>query len=64
MFKSKKSRLQTALHYVNLSNLAQMCQVLLCFQAEDRTLTDQEVAKAQGRIVSKLEKELGARLRA
>jgi phenylalanyl-tRNA synthetase beta chain len=36
----------------------------LTFQAEDRTLTDQEVAKAQGRIVSKLEKELGARLRA
>jgi phenylalanyl-tRNA synthetase beta chain len=36
----------------------------LTFQAEDRTLTDQEVAKAQGRIVNKLEKELGARLRA
>ena len=36
----------------------------LTFQADDRTLTDQEVAKAQGRIVSKLEKELGARLRA
>jgi phenylalanyl-tRNA synthetase beta chain len=36
----------------------------LTFQAEDRTLTDQEVAKAQGRIVTKLEKELGARLRA
>jgi phenylalanyl-tRNA synthetase beta chain len=36
----------------------------LTFQAEDRTLTDQEVAKVQDRIVSKLEKELGARLRA
>jgi phenylalanyl-tRNA synthetase beta chain len=36
----------------------------LTFQAEDRTLTDREVAKVQDRIVSKLEKELGARLRA
>jgi phenylalanyl-tRNA synthetase beta chain len=36
----------------------------LTFQAEDRTLTDQEVAKVQAKIVSRLEKELGARLRA
>jgi phenylalanyl-tRNA synthetase beta chain len=35
----------------------------LTFQAEDRTLTDQEAAKAQSRIVKRLEKELGARLR-
>ena len=35
----------------------------LTFQAEDRTLTDQEVAKVQSKIVSRLEKELGARLR-
>ncbi len=36
----------------------------LTFQAEDRTLTDQEVAKVQAKIVSRLEKELGAKLRA
>jgi phenylalanyl-tRNA synthetase beta chain len=36
----------------------------LTFQAEDRTLTDKEVAKIQSRIVARLEKELGARLRA
>jgi phenylalanyl-tRNA synthetase beta chain len=36
----------------------------LTFQAEDRTLTDQEAAKVQARIVNKLEKELGAKLRA
>jgi phenylalanyl-tRNA synthetase beta chain len=35
----------------------------LTFQAEDRTLTDKEVAKVQGSIVKKLEQELGARLR-
>jgi phenylalanyl-tRNA synthetase beta chain len=35
----------------------------LTFQAEDRTLTDQEVAKVQERIVKKLEKELKASLR-
>jgi phenylalanyl-tRNA synthetase beta chain len=36
----------------------------LTFQAEDRTLTDQEVAKVQSRIVKKLEQELDAILRA
>jgi phenylalanyl-tRNA synthetase beta chain len=36
----------------------------LTFQAEDRTLTDKEVAKIQNRIVKRLEKELGAKLRA
>jgi phenylalanyl-tRNA synthetase beta chain len=36
----------------------------LTFQAPDRTLTDKEVAKVQSRIVKKLEKELGAKLRA
>lgn len=36
----------------------------LTFQAEDRTLTDQEAAKVQSRIVKRLEQELGARLRA
>ena len=36
----------------------------LTFQAEDRTLTDQEVAKVQSRIVARLEQELGAVLRA
>jgi phenylalanyl-tRNA synthetase beta chain len=36
----------------------------LTFQAEDRTLTDKEVAKVQSRIVRKLERELGAKLRA
>ena len=35
----------------------------LTFQAEDRTLTDKVVAKQQDRIVRRLEKELGARLR-
>jgi phenylalanyl-tRNA synthetase beta chain len=35
----------------------------LTFQAGDRTLTDQEAAKVQSRIVKRLEKELGARLR-
>ncbi len=35
----------------------------LTFQAEDRTLTDRDAAKVQNRIVKRLEKELGARLR-
>jgi phenylalanyl-tRNA synthetase beta chain len=36
----------------------------LTFQAEDRTLTDKEVAKVQSRVVKKLEREVGASLRA
>jgi phenylalanyl-tRNA synthetase beta chain len=36
----------------------------LTFQSGERTLTDQEAAKVQSRIVKRLEKELGARLRA
>jgi phenylalanyl-tRNA synthetase beta chain len=36
----------------------------LTFQAEDRTLTDKDVAKVQDRIVRRLERELGAKLRA
>jgi phenylalanyl-tRNA synthetase beta chain len=36
----------------------------LTFQAEDRTLTDQEAARIQSRILKRLEQELGARLRA
>ncbi len=36
----------------------------LTFQAPDRTLTDKEAAKVQSRIVKKLDKELGAKLRA
>jgi phenylalanyl-tRNA synthetase beta chain len=36
----------------------------LTYQAEDRTLTDGEVAKVQARIVRHLAKELGAELRA
>jgi phenylalanyl-tRNA synthetase beta chain len=36
----------------------------LTFQAPDRTLTDKDAAKAQSRIVKRLEKELGANLRA
>lgn len=35
----------------------------LTFQAEDRTLTDKVVAKQQHKIVQRLERELGARLR-
>ena len=35
----------------------------LTFQADDRTLTDKEVAKQQARIVRALEEKLGARLR-
>ncbi len=35
----------------------------LTFQAEDRTLTDEEVARVQDRIVKRLETELGAGLR-
>jgi phenylalanyl-tRNA synthetase beta chain len=36
----------------------------LTYQADDRTLTDKEVAKVHGKIVSRLEKVLGATLRA
>jgi phenylalanyl-tRNA synthetase beta chain len=36
----------------------------LAYQAEDRTLTDSEVAKVQARIVRHLARELGAELRA
>jgi len=36
----------------------------LTYQAEDRTLTDDEVAKVQKRIVRRLAEELGAALRA
>ena len=36
----------------------------LAYQAEDRTLTDDEVAKVQERIVRRLAQELGAELRA
>jgi phenylalanyl-tRNA synthetase beta chain len=35
----------------------------LTFQAEDRTLTDQDAARQQQKIVQRLERELGARLR-
>ncbi|MEE8435310.1 MAG: phenylalanine--tRNA ligase subunit beta [bacterium] len=35
----------------------------LTYQADDRTLTDGEVAKVRGRIVKRLQKELGAELR-
>lgn len=35
----------------------------LTFQAEDRTLTDKAVAKQQNKIVKRLERELGAKLR-
>jgi phenylalanyl-tRNA synthetase beta chain len=35
----------------------------LTFQAEDRTLTDKVVAKQQAKIVKRLERELGAKLR-
>ncbi len=36
----------------------------LTYQADDRTLTDKEVAKVHGQIVGRLEKVLGAQLRA
>jgi phenylalanyl-tRNA synthetase beta chain len=36
----------------------------LTFQADDRTLTDEEVARLQQRIVRRLEQEIGAQLRA
>jgi phenylalanyl-tRNA synthetase beta chain len=36
----------------------------LTYQADDRTLTDDEVAKVQQRIVRRLAEELGAELRA
>ncbi|MCH8077464.1 MAG: phenylalanine--tRNA ligase subunit beta, partial [SAR324 cluster bacterium] len=35
----------------------------LTYQADDRTLTDGEVAKVRGRIVKRLKKELDAELR-
>ena len=35
----------------------------LTYQAEDRTLTDAEVAKVRSKIVRRVEKELGAELR-
>ncbi|MDH4121387.1 MAG: phenylalanine--tRNA ligase subunit beta [Deltaproteobacteria bacterium] len=35
----------------------------LTYQAPDRTLTDQEVAKVRGKIIQRLEKDLGAVLR-
>ncbi len=35
----------------------------LSFQAPDRTLTDEETAKLRGKIVARLERELGATLR-
>jgi phenylalanyl-tRNA synthetase beta chain len=35
----------------------------LTFQAPDRTLTDEETAKLRAKIVSRLERELGATLR-
>jgi phenylalanyl-tRNA synthetase beta chain len=35
----------------------------LTFQADDRTLTDKTVAKQQAKIVARLERELGAKLR-
>jgi len=35
----------------------------LTFQAEDRTLTDRDAAKQQQKIVQRLERELGAKLR-
>ena len=35
----------------------------LVYQAEDRTLTDEEVAAVRGKIVKRLEDELGAKLR-
>jgi phenylalanyl-tRNA synthetase beta chain len=36
----------------------------LTYQADDRTLTDKEVAKVHGKIVARLEKVLSAQLRA
>ena len=35
----------------------------LIYQAEDRTLTDAQVAKVRNKIVKRVEKELGAELR-
>ena len=35
----------------------------LTYQADDRTLTDREVAKLRGKIIRRLERELGATLR-
>jgi phenylalanyl-tRNA synthetase beta chain len=36
----------------------------ITYQAADKTLTDEQVAKVRNRIIQKLEKELGAQLRA
>ena len=36
----------------------------LTYQADDRTLTDNEVSKVRGKIIKRLEKDLGAQLRA
>ncbi|MFN2146785.1 MAG: hypothetical protein ACK2T2_00220, partial [Anaerolineales bacterium] len=36
----------------------------LVYQAGDRTLTDDEVAKVRSKILARLERELGAKLRA
>ncbi len=36
----------------------------LTYQAGDRTLTDEEVAKVRDKIVKRLEREVGAKLRA
>jgi len=35
----------------------------LTYQSPDRTMTDQEVAQIRGRIIKRLEQELGAKLR-
>jgi phenylalanyl-tRNA synthetase beta chain len=35
----------------------------LTYQAPDRTLTDNEVAQLRGRIIKRLDQELGAKLR-
>lgn len=48
----------------NLPNGKKSLAFALTFQANDRTLTDKEVAKVQGKIVSRCEKMLGAVLRA
>jgi len=36
----------------------------LTYQAADRTLTDEEVARVRAKIIARLESELGAQLRA
>ena len=35
----------------------------MIYQAPDRTLTDEEVAKLRARVIKKLESDLGAKLR-